>query len=42
MQHVLFTKPKNLPFDVTLPSGSRLYDKTNKKVVGKMSDERPG
>ena len=28
--------------DVTLPSGSRLYDKTNKKVVGKMSDERPG
>lgn len=28
--------------DVTLPDGSRLFDNTNKKVVGKMSDEKPG
>jgi len=28
--------------DVKLPDGTPLYDKTNKKVVGKMSDEKPG
>ena len=28
--------------DVKLPDGTMLYDKTNKKVVGKMSDEKPG
>ena len=28
--------------DVCLPDGTKLFDKTNKKVVGKMSDERPG
>jgi len=28
--------------DVALPDGTRLFDNTNKKVVGKMSDEKPG
>ena len=28
--------------DVVLPCGTHLFDNTNKKVVGKMSDERPG